>query len=486
MNLTTRLQKHEIKASTEPVLIVDLDGTLIKTDLLFEGLLILLRKNLLYIFPCFLWLLKGRAVLKRRILEQVHLPIELLPFNKNVLTFLQEEFLRGRRLILATASPLEIATKISEIYPIFEKVYGTYGNINLKGKSKLNLILKEFGAGNYDYIGNSHADLRIFSSANASFLVNPSIGLQRRAKKITSLSNLDIDNNSKFKIYLKSIRIHQWVKNLLVFIPIITSHTFFSTNVILMTLVGFFAFSFVSSSGYIINDLFDLNSDRKHPSKKLRPFASGQITIVGGIFLACSLFLAGIFLTFFLNTSFLLLLLLYFIITLSYSLFFKRKALLDVFILAILYSLRIIAGGIITSIPLSSWLILFSAFMFLSLAFVKRYSELILITDKSGLKNRGREYFMEDILLLQIMGIASGFISVVIFSLYIDSPDVMILYQHPKILWGISLLLLFWVSRVWMITNRGQMNEDPIIFAIKDRTSHWVCLIAGLLIYLSI
>lgn len=486
MNATTRSINYERKAHSEPVLIVDLDGTLIKSDLLFEGFLILIRKNLLYIFPCFLWLLKGKPVLKSRIFKKIHLPVELIPFNKTVLAFLQEEFLRGRRLILATASPLEIAIKISEIYPIFEKVYGTYGNINLKGKSKLNLILKEFGAGNYDYIGDSHADLQIFASANASFLVNPTNGLSERAKNIKGLSILDANNKSKLRIYIKAIRTHQWVKNLLVFIPIITSHTYYSTNVIITTVIGFFAFSFVSSSGYIINDLFDLNSDRMHPEKKSRPFASGQISIVEGILLSGLLFLAGIYLTTFINSSFLLMLVFYFIITLSYSLFFKSKALFDVFILAILYSLRIVAGGLITSIPLSSWLILFSAFMFLSLAFVKRYSELIRVTDNAGLKSRGREYFKEDILLLQIMGVASGFISVVIFSLYIDSPEVMVLYRQPKVLWGISLLLLFWISRIWTITTRGQMNEDPIIFALKDRFSHWVGLLAGLIIYASI
>ena len=273
---------------------------------------------------------------------------------------------------------------------------------------------------------------------------------------------------------------------MLIFVPLITSHSFNSINLILQAAAGFFAFSFAASAGYIINDLFDLNSDRSHPRKRFRPFASGKLSILSGNILALILLAGGLYLASQLNFPFLISLILYFVISFSYSLYFKKIVLYDVFILALLYSTRVIAGGLVTGVSISFWLIAFSTFIFLSLAFVKRYSELMKIKDETGLKDRGREYVAQDLSLLQIMGIATGFLSVIVFSLYIDSPDVSRLYSHPKILWGISLLFLFWISRIWVVTNRGEMTDDPIVFAIKDATSYFIFLGIALIIFLSI
>ena len=375
--------------------------------------------------------------------------------------------------------------EVAKIYPIFDKIYGTE-KVNLKGANKLKILINEFGESKFDYIGNSHSDLKIFASSRYSYLVNPSTSLERKTRKVSHLKHTWRSERFNLGDYIKAIRAYQWIKNLLIFVPLITSHSFNSLSVILQATAAFFAFSFAASSGYIINDLFDLNSDRSHPRKRFRPFASGKLSILSGAIFAIILLSGGLYLASQLNLMFLIILIIYFLISFSYSLYFKKIVLYDVFILALLYSARVIAGGVVADIPISFWLIAFSTFIFLSLAFVKRYSELVKIKDDKGLKDRGRQYVKEDLNLLQIMGIVSGFLSVVVFSLYIDSPDVAQLYSHPKILWGISLLFLFWVSRIWIITNRGQMTDDPIVFAIKDTTSYFIFLGIALIIFLSI
>ena len=409
---------------------------------------------------------------KNEIFKIVHLRYELLPHNIQLLSFLQTESAKGRKLILATASLTSNAQEIAKIYPIFDEIYGTE-KVNLKGGNKLKILINEFGESKFDYIGNSHSDLKIFASSRYSYLVNPSKSLERKTRKVSHLKYTWRSKKLHLRDYVKAIRVYQWIKNLLIFVPLITSHSFNSFNLILQATAGFFAFSFAASSGYVINDLFDLNSDRSHPRKRFRAFASGKLSILSGVILAFILLAGGLYLASQLNFLFLISLIIYFIISFSYSLYFKKIVLYDVFILALLYSTRVIAGGLVTSVSISFWLIAFSTFIFLSLAFVKRYSELMKIKGETGLKDRGREYATQDLNLLQIMGIASGFLSVVVFSLYIDSPEVSQLYSHPKILWGISLLFLFWISRIWVITNRGEMTDDPIVFAIKDVSSYF-------------
>lgn len=463
-------------------LVVDLDGTLINTDLLHEGLVLLLRKNPLYIFSCLIWMMKGKGYLKNKIFKIVDIPSELLPYNREILDLLKKEAANGRMLILATASPLSIALAIAERHRIFHKVYGTTNNVNLKGKIKLNLLLDEFGSSKFDYVGNSYSDLSIFSSARYSYLVNPSLLVKIKTKKNPGLRQTWNFRKEPFKNFFKSVRAYQWVKNLLIFVPLITSHSFLSVGPVSLALLGFISFSLVASGGYLINDLLDLNSDRVHPTKRFRPLASGKISILNAIIISILLLAAGFYLASLLNHLFWIIVLFYFATTVIYSVFFKRIVLFDVFALAVLYSIRVFAGGVATNITLSSWLIAFSTFIFLSLAFVKRYSELSKVDDNSTLEKIGRGYFIEDIHLLQTMGVVSGFLSVVVFSLYLDSPDVSLLYSNPKILWITSFLFLFWISRIWMLTVRGEMTDDPIIFTLKDWVSYLVFCLVGLCI----
>jgi len=332
------------------------------------------------------------------------------------------------------------------------------------------------------YIGNSHSDVQIFSSARYSYLVNPTFLVKTKAKKNSEVKQIWNLKKGSFKSYLKAIRVYQWVKNLLIFVPLITSHSFFSIKPLTLAVMAFVSFSLVASAGYLINDLLDLNADRIHPRKRFRPLASGKISILHGIVLSIVLLTAGFYLASRLNHLFWIIVLFYFFTSLSYSVFLKRIVLYDVFVLAVLYSTRVFAGGVATSILLSSWLIAFSTFIFLSLAFVKRYSELFQVDDNDSLEKRGRGYFVEDIHLLQTMGVVSGFLSVVVFSLYLDSPDVSLLYSNPRILWITSLLFLFWVSRMWMLTVRGKMTDDPIIFTLKDWISYLIFCLVGLCI----
>jgi 4-hydroxybenzoate polyprenyltransferase/phosphoserine phosphatase len=467
-------------------LVVDVDGTLINTDLLQEAAIILFKKNPAYIFKAAVWLLKGRAYLKNKIFELVQLQYESLPYNKDVINFIEKEFSAGRKIVLATASPLSAAVEISKVYPVFSEVYGTSGNINLKGKNKLQLLLEKFGQGNFDYIGDSRADVNIFARCRYAYLVNPAMGVEREVKKMPGFKNILSNTKATVKDYIKAIRAYQWIKNLLIFVPLVTSHSLHLFNLVTLSFFAFIAFNLTASAGYLLNDILDINADRKHPRKQFRPLASGKIPVINALLLAIVFLAGGIIIAARLNLIFLTILLLYFGLSFSYSLFFKKAVLYDVFILALLYSIRVFAGGAVIDIILSFWLIAFSTFIFLSLAFVKRYSELMQIEGTPDLQSRGRGYVLQDLNLLQVMGIVSGFLSAVVFSLYINSPEVTELYSKPKILWAISFLFLFWISRIWLFTTRGKMTDDPIIFAIKDVTSYVVFFLTGILIMIAI
>ncbi len=466
-------------------LVVDLDRTFIHTDLLYEAIIGLIKKNPLYIFNLFAWALKGKAFLKNKIFSLVPVNAELLPYNASLIDFLKEEAATGRPLVMATATPLKTAFSITKRYPFFSQVFGTENNINLKGEDKSKILIEKFGEGNFDYVGDSRADLAVFAHCRNAYLVNPSKWLQHKTSAVSNLAFVWNFEANSLKQYLKAMRLYQWIKNLLLFVPLLTAHVFISFNLLLLTLTAFISFSLVASAGYLINDLMDINADRAHPRKRFRPLASGKISVKGVVALTGILLAAGILFALQISFVFFIILSGYFLLSIAYSLFLKKIILYDVFILAILYSIRVFAGGAVAGITLSFWLIAFSVFIFLSLAFVKRCAELIQIGTDTKLKIMGRGYVVDDISLLQIMGVGCGFLSVVVFALYINSPDVMRLYTDPKILWGISFLFLFWISRMWLYTIRGKMTDDPIIFALKDITSYFIFFLIALFIVLA-
>lgn len=446
-------------------LCVDLDGTLVCTDTLVESFFLLIKKNPLYVFMCVLWLFRGKAVLKNEIASRVTMNAALLPYNQELLTVIHKEYEKGRELWLCTAANEKIAQAVADHLGIFSKVIASNATKNVSSVVKADEILAYTTS--FDYAGNSSDDIKVWDKANGAIVVDlPSKLLNKISVPI--LCRINSDKNL-FKLWLREIRIHQWTKNVLIFIPILAAHEISKSSLLFDSALAFLAFSFCASSVYLLNDLVDLEADREHKTKRNRPLASGSIPLIHGIIAALLLFLFSVSITVLLPVQFTLALTLYYVITLAYSFMLKSKVVIDVAALATLYSMRLVAGAAATGIILSHWLISFSMFIFFSLAIVKRVVELK--TSKSDEKIKGRGYFPTDIPLLLASGISAGYISILVFVLYIDSSASTQSYSNPNVLYFITPILFVWLTRIWLLTWRGSMHDDPVAFAIKDRTS---------------
>jgi 4-hydroxybenzoate polyprenyltransferase len=462
---------------------VDLDGTLVKTDLLWEGVFLLLRKNpgVLFRFP--FWLSKGIANFKFEIARRAIPNCELLPYRDEVLALIHQARQTGRHVILVSAAHELMANRVAEHLQYFSEVIATRGSINLKAEHKRAALEQRFGRKQFDYVGDARADLPVWRAARQGFVVTNRRQLFRRAKAVTSATEIK-PATAGLKDLARAMRLHQWSKNLLIFVPIIMAHEIANLRIFAQGALAFLAFSLVSSSVYLVNDLLDLEADRGHKIKRLRPLPAGRLNVADGFILAALLFLAGIFLAFVARLPALGTILLgYFAMSFAYSCFFKRIVMMDVLVLAGFYTLRIFAGSAATNIRISVWLLAFSMFFFLSLALVKRCSELI--DDASGM-SRSRGYLLADLPQVAALGVASGIVSVLVLVLYVMNPEVTVLYRHPAILLFICPLLLYWISRVWILTRRGVMHEDPVIFALRDWPSYLVGILAGLAMYLAL
>ena len=465
-------------------LCVDLDGTLIRTDLLLESLLILIKKRPWTVFQIPFWLLRGgRANLKHAIAQRVNIDVELLPFQAELVEFLKKEQASGRPLILTTASHHKFAHQVADHLGIFAQVHASDANCNLSGSIKRDALIQHYGTNNFDYAGNSRADFPVWSMAEHAVVVNPGLGVLQGAAARCAVSHTFVDKKATLKTWGKALRIHQWLKNLLLFLPMLLAHQISQIGLWVDGLLAFISFSLCASSVYLLNDLLDLPADRNHPRKRLRPFASGEIPLTQGLFfIPVLLLLAFGIAALWLPPAFLAVLAGYYLLTVSYSFWLKAAVLLDALLLAGLYTIRIIAGMAATQIGASFWLLTFSIFLFFSLALVKRYSELLVLKQRGQLTTHGRGYHVEDLSNLMGFGVASGFMAVLVSALYINSEKVKVLYHHPAFLWLVSPVLLYWISRIWLITHRGGMHDDPIVFAAKDKGS-WVtaAIIGGLL-----
>lgn len=452
-------------------LCVDLDGTLIATDTLWESLLLLLRQKFWLIFLLPFWLMRGKAYFKHQIAQRVTLDVTILPYRDNVLTFLQQEKNQGRRLILATAAHQKIAQAVAKHLNLFAEVFATQASCNLKGVTKCQLLEQRFGQKGFDYMGDSMADLPLFQAASRSFLVAPSHALLQKIP--FPPEQIFTTPRSSWLTWLTAIRPHQWVKNSLLFVPLILSHRLLELGSLIEVGLAFIAFSLAASSGYILNDLLDLAADRQHPTKKRRPFAAGLLSIPQGLILFALLLSTSLVISsFWLSFSFTGMVLLYLLITVTYSFYFKRKLVIDVVVLAGLYTHRIFAGGIAVTVPISSWLLAFSMFIFISLAFLKRYTELLQLSEQQRMTHRG--YQASDLEMVASVGASNGYLAVLVFALYINSEAVTQLYQSPFLLWLVCPLLLYWITRVWFLAHRQQMLDDPVEFALTDHTSWFV------------
>lgn len=467
--------QHE--AADPQVIFVDLDGTLVATDLLFEALLLGLKQHPRHLPGLVASAFRGRAALKEKLAGLSQPDASLLPFRGEVLNYLQEQKAAGRTIVLATASHITWAQSVAEHLGIFDSVLASDARYNLKGKNKLRAIEEfccERGFDRFAYIGDSPADLPIWRKAVRALVAAPSRRLSAKAARRCLPLSVIARRPSAFKAAWKALRPHQWAKNLLLFVPMFLSHVITLRGVV-AALWAFVAFSLTASSVYVVNDLLDIESDRRHPKKRRRPIASGALPIPIGLVIAAGLAGAAFVLaTMTLPGTFVGLMAVYLAITSLYSFWLKRLIVVDVMVLAGLYTLRVVGGGLATESPLSEWLLGLSVFLFTSLAFAKRYVELARLGDERCDNSTGRGYRVADLSIIESLGPASGYLSVLVLAMYINSAAMRNLYVNSWALWMICPLLMYWITRVWFLAKRQQLSEDPVVFALKDGVSRLV------------
>jgi 4-hydroxybenzoate polyprenyltransferase len=469
--------------ASEPPLCVDLDGTLIRGDTLHESILLLLKSSVWHFLLLPIWLLKGRAHFKARIAARVSLDARFLPYDQALIAELAAQRAAGRSIVLATAANETVAQGVAEHLGVFDRIFASDSTNNLKGSRKAERLVAAYGERGFDYIGDSAADLKVWAVARNALLARPARALERRFEA-TGRRFERVYGTSPGPSLLsqlpRMLRLHQWLKNGLIFVPLVTSLSFLRIDFLLKGALAFLIFSLCASSVYITNDLLDLASDRRHARKRLRPFASGNVSIPAGIVLASVLLLVGGLLAFeFMPPLYIAVLVAYMVATLAYSFYLKGVVLVDVLILAGLYTSRIIAGAFAVGIEPSFWLLAFSMFVFLSLALIKRFSELQEAAKAGVVWIAGRGYKSTDIQLLMSFGTAAGYVAVLVLALYINSDEVRLLYARPHVLWLLCPLLLYWIARMWIQAERSNMHDDPLVFAARDRITYAVAALGG-------
>ncbi len=454
-------------------LAVDLDGTLVKTDLLVESLLVLVKRNPLYVFLILIWVLKGKAYFKHQVGRRVTLDVSSLPYHLELLIHLRNLHEQGRRLILATAADERIAGQIVNYLQLFDTMLASDGITNLSGIRKRDRLLDEFGEKGFDYAGNSPDDLVVWAAARNAIVVSSCAQFRKAADRIAVVAQFFEQRQGGIKQYLGAVRLHQWLKNSLIFVPLLAAHRIHDAALFAPACLAFVAFGLCASSVYVLNDLLDLSEDRRHPRKRYRPFAAGELSLLSGLVLAPTLLVFSILLSLLLPGAFLGILAAYYSLTLAYSFYIKYIMMLDVIVLAALFTVRMMAGSAAVNIWPSHWLLAFSMFLFVSLALVKRYAELVIVRKERGENASARGYVVGDRELLAAMGSASGFISVLVLALYIASGAALQYYGHHRVIWLACPLLFFWISYIWLLAHRGTMHDDPLVFALRDPGS-WI------------
>lgn len=467
-------------------LCVDLDGTLVATNTLWESLLACARQRPLELLRIPLWLARGRPALKRGLARAARLEAGSLPFRAEVVAYLRAARAEGRPVVLATASDRLVAEAVASHLGLFDAVLATEDGRNLKGARKREALERAFGRGGFEYLGDSAADLPVWEAAARASWVGLSPGQEARVAARTPVARRFQTPRAGPGAWLRALRVHQWVKNALVALPLVMAHRFDEPALLGLVGLAFVALSFCASSVYLGNDLMDLAADRAHPSKRGRPFASGELSIPAGLAVAPLLATAAFAISLaWLPASFTATLAVYLLLNVLYTFRLKQVAVADVIFLSGLYSLRVLAGGFATGIEVSPWLIAFSLFFFLNLAFLKRYTDLRLMpAGRDGL-SPGRDYAPEDAPVVLALGPASGYMATLVLALYMQSEKVTTLYRQPDLLWLLVPLLVFWISRVWMVAHRGQMTEDPIVFTTRDAVSWAVLAAAGAVLLLA-
>lgn len=466
------------------LLIVDLDGTLLRGDLLAESFFAVLKHNPVSALVAASALLGGRARLKRALAQRANLDVASLPYDDEVLALIREHRDSGRRVVLATASDERLAHAVASHLGVFDDVWASDGTDNLKGARKRALIEERVGGRPWTYVGDAEADVPIWRGAPGAIAVAPAGRIARWKSQGLSFTRELVREAASPRALVAALRPHQWAKNLLLFVPLFLAHRPAAEEWV-RALLAFVAFCLVASAAYVANDLMDLAADRRHPKKRHRPFAAGKIPLFVGLVLTPALLLGGAVVAAFLPLPFAGALAVYAVLTVAYSWRLKQLLVVDVVVLAGLYTLRLVAGSLAADVEMSFWLSAFSLFIFSSLALAKRHTELGLWAAENKTTVAGRGYVVDDRTQVGSLGAAAGYVAVLVLALYIHSDDVRRLYERPTVLWGVLPLLLYWINRVWVLAARGTLHDDPIVFALRDRASWVVAMLAGALVLLA-
>lgn len=486
-DINTALQPAEPTVPLLPALktaplCVDFDGTLIKTDSLVECVLRMAKRFDADLLRAPLWLVRGRAYFKARVAQSVDLDPADLPYNYDLLEYLAERRAEGRTLVLVTGANEKIARSVAAYLGLFDEVIASDAERQMTGRHKAELLQAHYAATGFDYVGNSHADVAVWQAARESILVHCPPRVTRMAKQSACVTKEFAAPTGSFKAWLRAMRPHQWAKNLIVLLPVIAGHELQNPTIVAHALVMFICFCLMASGTYLLNDLLDLDSDRRHSTKKNRPFAAGRLNLLHGALLSVFLVASSLLLAAMVSWGGLVTLVCYSVMTLAYSLRYKQQMLVDVFLLAALYTIRLIGGHAATGIRYSHWLLGFSMFLFLSLALVKRAAEIKNSRRGKASFLAGRGYRITDLRMIENLGVMSGGLAVIVLAMYISSSDVLLLYKNPLLLHLLCPLVLFWIARVWMLAHRGQMHEDPVLFALRDRASYYLGVLAALIL----
>lgn len=462
-------------------LVVDLDGTLLRSDTLVESLFMVARLHPVTLLMLPLWLAQGRARLKQGLAARVALDVHTLPFDEDLLAYLRSQKRLGRRLILASGTDEKIALAVAREIGLFDTVMASDGVTNLTAGQKRDRLMAEFGARGFDYVGNSTRDLPIWAAARRGLLMAPSPGLVAAAQHVTEVERVFPGGQPDAMTYLGAMRLHHWLKNVLLLVPLLTAHSLYAPGLLMNALLGALCFSLAASGVYLLNDLLDLSADRQHPSKKERALASGRMPITHALLLLPGLWLLAVVLAFALPLTFLGTLGVYLALMMAYSMRLKGVAIIDALALALGYSLRILAGALAVNLSVSPWLLVCSTAMFFGLALLKRYAELVTLLPSLGPNGRVRAYRMTDATLIAGLGVAAGCIAVALLALY---PVIEPSGYAGWPVWSFCGLVLLWMGHMWLMAHRGNIRDDPVSFALRDRVSQILGLLTAVILLL--
>ena len=463
---------------------VDLDGTLLRGDMLHESACELARSRPWLLPSALVRLIKGRAALKAHLGELTALDVAVLPFNDAVVAMVRDARAKGRRTVLVTATTEKLARQVAEHLGCFDEVIASDRSTNLRGDVKAARLVERFGEGGFDYAGNSRDDVPVWDVAEAAFVAAPDRTATRYLASSPRAELVLEEARSTLSLWIKTLRLHQWLKNSLLFVPLVLAGLILDPAAWTATLAAFYAFGFLASSVYVLNDLLDMPADRRHPSKRNRPIAAGLVGVPQALLACVACFSIAVAIAAFLPPAFALVLAIYYISTLAYSFVLKRKMLVDAVTLAGLFTLRVFAGAAALDLAVSNWLLGFSSFFFLSLALVKRYVELDATDLPEGRKVAGRGYRAEDLPILSQAGLSSGFAATVVLALFVDQAEMRSSYSSPDLVWLVCPLVLYMITRIWMLARRGEMHDDPVIFILTDWRSQ-VVVAAGVFVLLA-